>query len=96
MKSKRSLSGRTAEPGLLDVVAEHLAQRGVQQMRRRVVRLRREAVAPVDDRLDARAGVERRVAAELDDEHLVVAELEHVGDLEPLLLAVDDEVAACR
>ena len=32
---------------------------------------------------------ERRVLAELDDEHLVVAELEHVGDVEPLLLAVD-------
>ena len=75
------------------MVAEHLTQRRVEQVRRRVVRLRREAVAPVDDGLDARVGVERRVLAELDDEHLVVAELEHVGDEQPLLLTVDDDVA---
>ena len=41
-------------------------------------------------------GVERRMSGELDDEHLVVAELEDVDDLEPLLLAVDGEVAPGR
>ncbi len=34
------------------------------------------------------------MAAERHDEHLVVAELEHVRDLEPLVLAVHLEVAA--
>ena len=75
------------------MVAEHLTERRVQQMRRGVVRHRREPVAPVDDGLDARTGLERRTLAERDDEHLVVAELEHVGDLEPLVLAVHLEIA---
>jgi hypothetical protein len=78
--------------GLLHVVAEHVAERLVQQVRRRVVRLRREPVAPADHGLHPGALLERRVLTELDDEHLVVAELEDVRDLEPVVLAVDDEV----
>ena len=71
MKSKRSLSGRTAEPAWLDVLAEHLPQRLVEEMRRRVVRHRREPHRPRDDRADAIAGGE---ALALEDEHLVVAD----------------------
>ena len=54
MKSKRSLSGRTDEPGLADVGAEPLTERGVQQMGRGVVAHRRVARLVVDLGLDAR------------------------------------------
>ena len=88
------LVGPHRRPGLLHVVAEHLAQRGVQQVRRRVVRHRREALATSCTTASTRVpAVRSAMAAELDDEHLVVAELEHVDDLEPRLLAVDHEVA---
>ena len=64
-------------------------------MRGGVVGLRREAVAPVDDRLNARARREHLQARrEVDDEHLVVAELEDLDHLQLRRLPVDDDVAA--
>ena len=56
---------------LLDVLAEHAPQRLVEEVRRRVVRHRREAHRPRHDGADAVAGGE---ALALEDEHLVVAE----------------------
>ena len=87
------LVGADRRAGLLHVVAQHLPQCRVQQVGRRVVRHGREAVAPVDDRLDAGAGLERRVPGQLDQQHLVVAELADVDDRQALLFAVDLEVA---
>ena len=56
---------------LVDVVAEHLAQRLVQEVRRGVVRHRREADRPRHDRLHA---VACREALALEEQHLVVAD----------------------
>ena len=78
VKSKRSLSGRTAEPAWCDVLAEHLAERLVQEVRRGVVRHRREAHRPRDDGLHAVAGGE---ALALEDEHLVVADADRLAQL---------------
>ena len=47
-KSKRSRSGATSEPLLRDVIAEHLAQRLVQQMRRGVIGADRDAARVID------------------------------------------------
>ena len=57
--------------GLAHVVAEHLLQRLVQEVRRRVVRHRREAHLPRHDGLHA---VARREALAAEEEHLVLAE----------------------
>ena len=53
------------------MVAEHLAQRGLEQVRRGVVRDRREAGLPRDNGADAVAGCEPRP---FEDERLVIAE----------------------
>ena len=92
-KSKRSLSGRTAEPACLTwspstsrsaawsrCVAVWFACVGKRSLQLTIASTRVSAC-------------ERRVLAELDDEHLVVAELEHVGNVQPALLAVDDDGA---
>ncbi len=66
--------------GLVHVVAEHLAERLVQQVRRRVVRHRREADVPRNGRLDPVAGGE---SCTLEEERLVVAEAERGDELRP-------------
>ena len=63
---------------LLDVVAEHLAQALVQEVRRRVVRHRRIADAPRDDRLHA---VALREAFAAEDELLVRLEPQRLDEL---------------
>ena len=71
---------------LLHVLAEHLPQALVQQMRAGVVRLRREADAPRYDRLHA---VALREALAAEDELLVRLEaqrLDELGALAALLL----------
>ena len=79
------LVGAHGRAGLLDVVAEHLAQRGVQEVGRGVVGHRREARRP-GDRARApgsaapSAAPERLVVADLDEQHLVGAEAEHLDD----------------
>ena len=78
VKSKRSLSGRTAEPACVDVLAEHLAERRLQEVRRGVVRHRREADAPRDDRPHAVAG---REALAAEEQHLVAVEAVRVDEL---------------
>ena len=87
------LVGANGRARLLDVIAEHVAQRLVQQVRRGVVRLGREAVAPVDDCLHARSRRQERTSSELDDQDLVVTELEDVDDLQPRRLTVHEKVA---
>ena len=80
------LVGPHGGAGLLDVVAEHLAQALVQEMRAGVVRLRREADVPRHDRLDA---VALREALAAEDELLVGLEaqrLDELGALAALLL----------
>ena len=72
------LVGPHGRARLLDVLAEHLAERGLEQVRRGVVRHRREADAPRHDGADAVAGREP-VAAE--DERLVAVEPEGVDEL---------------
>ena len=72
------LVGTHGRACLLDVVAEHLPQRLVEQVRGGVVRHRREADAPRDDRLDAVAGREPVTA---EEEHLVVAEAVRLDEL---------------
>src|SRR5918994_147243 len=64
--------------GLLDVVSEHLPQRLVKQMRRRVVGHRREADAPRHGGADAVSGGE---PGALEDEHLVVPEPDRLAQL---------------
>jgi hypothetical protein len=62
VKSKRSLSGPTYEPGLAHVRAQALAQRGVQQVRGRVVALGGVADRRRDARDDPRALAQRPVS----------------------------------
>ena len=78
VKSKRSLSGRTAEPACFTCVAEHLPERLVEEVRGRVVRHRREAVRPGDDGTDA---VADREALAAEREHLVVADARRAHEL---------------
>ncbi len=85
---------------LLDVVAEHLAKRGLEQVRRGVVRHRREADAPRNDRADA---IPRREARAAEDERLVGLEPERVDELGPgrrVVVALDPalvgDLAAAR
>ena len=68
------------------VVAQHLAERRVEQMRGRMVRHGREAVAPRHDGAHPRPFLEERFPARLDREHLVVPEFEHVDDIQPALV----------
>ena len=79
VKSKRSLSGRTAEPGLADVGAELLAQRRVQQVGGGVVAHRRVAVDAGDLGLDACARLAG--ASPRDPQRLVGADAVDVDDL---------------
>ena len=65
------LVGTNRRARLLHVVAEDVAQRLVEEVRRRVVRHRREADLPGDDGLDA---VARREAFAVEEEHLVLAD----------------------
>ena len=65
------LVGPHRRAGLVDVVAEHRAQRLVQEVRSRVVRHRREAHAPRHDCLDAVAAREARA---LEQQRLVVVD----------------------
>ena len=78
VKSKRSLSGRTAEPACATCSPSTSPQRLVQEVRRRVVRHRREAHRPGHDRLHA---VARRESLAFEDEHLVVAEPDRLAQL---------------
>ncbi len=72
------LVGPDRRAGLRDVLTEHLAERGLQEVRRRVVRHRREAHAPRHDRPHAVARGES-VAAE--EKRLVVVEAVRVDEL---------------
>ena len=72
------LVGPHGRAGLADVVAEHLLQHLVEEVRRRVVRLRRVADAPRDDGADAVALGE---AFALKDELLVVLEPQRVDEV---------------
>ena len=94
------LVGPHGRAGLRDVVAEHLAERRLEQMRGRVVRHRREADAPRDDRADAIAGGEALAAK---DERLVAVEPVRVDELGPrpgVVVALDPalvgDLAAAR
>ena len=73
------LVGADVGAGLAHVRAQALAQRGVQQVRRGVVGLRRGARGAIDARDDALALVQL-AALELDDERLVVADAHDVDD----------------
>ena len=58
-KSKRSRSGATSEPFCATCVAQHLAQRLVQEVGGRVVGARRRAARVIDHELDGIARLER-------------------------------------
>ena len=84
------LVGTDGRAGLLDVVAEHLAESLLEQVRGGVVRHRREADAPRDDRADAAAGGEAGAA---EHEHLVVADpvrLHELGARRRIAVELDD------
>ena len=72
------LVGTHRRARLLDVLAEHVAQRLLQEVRGGVVRHRREPDAPRHDGLDAVAG---REAGAAEDERLVVAEAVRLDQL---------------
>ena len=75
------LVGADVGAGLAHVRAERLAQRGVQQVRRGVVGLRRGARSAVDARDDPLARAAVRPASTCDDDGLVVADAHDVGDV---------------
>jgi hypothetical protein len=77
LKSKRSLSGRTAGAALADVLAERAPERPMQEVGARVVRHGRPPVLDGDARPDGLpAG--QRAALGRDEERLVRVEPEHV------------------
>src|SRR3954470_17438983 len=80
------LVGPAVRAGLVDVHAEALAQRRVEQVRRGVVARGGVAREAVDARDDALAGAQLALDR-LDDDRLVVARAQHVGD-EHLAVAV--------
>ena len=89
-KSKRSRSGATSEPFCATCGAEHLAQRLVQQVRRRVVGARRRAARMIDLELDGLAGLEAALL-DLAEVHEQIAELLlRVGDAEQRALGAAD------
>ena len=84
------LVGTDGRAGLLDVIAEHLAEGLLEQVRGGVVRHRREADAPRDDRADAAAGGETGAA---EHQHLVVADpvgLHEVGARRRIAVQLED------
>ena len=87
------LVGADGRAGLLHVVAERLAERLVQEMRRRVVRHRREAVAPGHDGAHTVADGE---ALALEEQRLVVAGARGTDELGPRAGLLVLDVAGVR
>ena len=74
--------GRDQRAALGDVVAEHLAQRLMQQMRRRVMRADRRAPGVIDLELQRRADLQRALLHRAEMHEEIAGPLLRVGDAE--------------